>query len=309
MAAKKTLYEILEVPPTATYPEIAAAHQQLVKALELEQPNLSREDYDIKLRLIKVAFSTLSTPLSRDAYDAHLTVTPVAPKPGTLTLVPPNTNPESASLRADALLLRAEALTLRAEAMGLKADLATGSPFSVDTLRKEVTIPPLVRSSARTALLTIGTLAAIVMVVKVVLFYIIATQDDGPGSPRALADEKTYLQEYYQTYGVRPANRAEADLLTAERRKVEDAQRQAERDRLDAQQAERDFARETREKGQQVAAELQHAEDRAQRAREQEQYDKAREQQEQRWEAQRERERLAMERAKWREILTTPTER
>jgi DnaJ-class molecular chaperone len=73
MATKKSLYEILEVPPHATYADIQASHQRLLQALEDKRDLLSREDYTLQMRLLKVAYSTLCTPTSRDAYDAHLT--------------------------------------------------------------------------------------------------------------------------------------------------------------------------------------------------------------------------------------------
>lgn len=59
MTNKKSLYQILEVPTDATYPEICASHERLLQSLERQQSLLSREDYS----LLKVAYSTLSTPM------------------------------------------------------------------------------------------------------------------------------------------------------------------------------------------------------------------------------------------------------
>jgi hypothetical protein len=64
----------------------------------------------------------------------------------------------------------------------------------------------------------------------------------------AKAAEKTAVQEYFQTHGVRPANMAELELLEAEREA-------------------RQFEEDARKRGLEVSRDLQLAEERAERAR------------------------------------------
>ena len=125
MANKKNLYEILEVPAEASYADIRAAYERLMKSLEARQVLLGREDFELQSRLVRVAFTTLSTPLSRDAYDAHLTIRKEPVVPASLALAPID-RPDTVTLRADAMVLRAEAMALRADALALKAEVASG---------------------------------------------------------------------------------------------------------------------------------------------------------------------------------------
>ncbi|MBS1144835.1 MAG: Heat shock protein DnaJ, N-terminal [Proteobacteria bacterium] len=91
-----------------------------------------------------------------------------------------------------------------------------------------------------------------------------------PASPAA---EKVYLQEFYQTYGIRAASKAEADLLLADMKRKEQAERaEAEQKRLQERQEyeQRRFEEESRRLGAEVSANLQRAEQEAARAREEE---------------------------------------
>lgn len=129
MTKKKSLYEILELPCDAPYPDVHAAHERLSRSLESQQSSLSREDYQLQLRLLRVAYNTLATPMSRDAYDAQLSLRNEATQPGSaLQVAPANAGTSAAAFRADALLARAEAMALRADALGLKADIVSGYP-------------------------------------------------------------------------------------------------------------------------------------------------------------------------------------
>ncbi|MFA6179710.1 MAG: DnaJ domain-containing protein [Candidatus Methylopumilus sp.] len=75
ISRKKTLYEILEVSAQATHSEINAAYQRLTQRLQAGVPGLSREDADLKQKLINLAYDTLSINSSRTAYDAKLGMT------------------------------------------------------------------------------------------------------------------------------------------------------------------------------------------------------------------------------------------
>ena len=305
MASKKTLYEILEVPADASYPDIRAAQDRLLKSLEEQQATLGREEVDLQSRLVRVAFTTLSTPQSRDAYDAHLTVRKDPPAGPTLALVPMDQS-EVTALRADAMILRAEAMALRADALALKAGAVTGH---LDSSPKAtgLNIPPILLASSRTLLLTLGTIAALAMVIKLLFMLMVSQQSEEGSKLRSQAEEKVLAQEYFQTHGVRPANRAEAELLDADRRRTEAEQRKVDEEKRRTEEAERRFTEESRRRGDQVSAELQFAEERAKQARQEEKRQEQERQEDKRREATAERERIDAERARWRDILTTPS--
>lgn len=305
MANKKSLYEILEVPQDANYPEIRTAHERLLQSLESQQSTLSREDYTLQLRLLKVAYSTLSTPLSRDSYDAQLSTRNEPAKPNSALLAtPPITSSNAAAIRAEALMMRADAMALRADALGLKADLFSVPPEGYGG----VTGSPVVSrwlSSFKTVLLTLGTLAALGMVFKVIFLLTMTRQPSEAVDARSQADDKVFLQDYFQTYGVRPASRIEAGLMDAERRKNEEAERALSRrdaEKRNATQAERHFEEEARQRGEQVSIELQYAQEKYRQAQLQEAHQKD---EENRAKAEAERERIEAEQAKWKNVLGT----
>jgi hypothetical protein len=309
MTKKKSLYEILEVPQDAGYAEIRASNERLLQALEDRHSALSREDYTLQLRLLKVAYNTLSTPASRDAYDAHLSTRSEPTRPGSALLVTspaPSMGGTAAAIRADALMMRAEAMTLRADALGLKADLLTGQ---LDGHGGALGRPAASRwyRGLKRALLTLGTLAALGMVFKVVFMLLLTRQPEESVGGRGASEEKVFLQEYYQTWGVRPASRAEAALMDAQRRKNEEAvreQRQADEAKKAAEAAERNFESEARKRGEQVSAEVQYAEEKARQAQ---LYEARQKEDEKQRIAEAERSRLEAERAKWRSVLQTPS--
>jgi hypothetical protein len=306
MATKKSLYEILQLAPDASYAQIRSAYEDLCQSLEATQSVRSKEDYDTQQRLLKLAYSTLATPLSRDAYDAQLASRPgVARAPSDALVATGPVTRSAAEIRAEAMLMRADAMSLRADAMGIRADSLLGEPQAGSGLAAGP-IWSRLRSASKTALLTLGTLAAISMVVKIVFLFTLNRPSDDAGA-RERASEKVFLQDYYQTWGVRPANRAEADALDAERRAREDSsrtQRQKEEEKVRMEKAEREFEEESRRRGAQVSAELQFAEEKARLAQVQEdrQLEQARHAKEEA-----ERRRIEAEQAKWRRILETPS--
>lgn len=302
MTQKKSLYEILELPQDATYPDIQAAHEKLLQSLESRQSSLSLEDYKLQARLLRVAHSTLSTPSSRDAYDAHLSLRQETLKPGSALQVTPPPNASAAALRADALLARAEAMALRADALGLKADIVSAYPGAGLGTGGSGTASRLL-ASFKTVLLTLGTLVALGMILKVVFLTMASRPPAEAGNARSQAAEKVFLQEYYQTHGVRPASRAEAELMDAARRKSEEAQKAQRQLNDTAAQAEQKFEEESRKRGEQVSIELQYAEQKARLAQQQEERQK---EEEQRMKAELERRRIEAEQAKWRRSLQTP---
>lgn len=87
------------------------------------------------------------------------------------------------------------------------------------------------------------------------------------GSPVA---EKVYLQDFYQTYGIRAANRAEAELLLADMRRKEQAKREEAQQQSRQEEDERRlkrFEEESRRLGAEVSANLRRAEAEAERAK------------------------------------------
>lgn len=93
------------------------------------------------------------------------------------------------------------------------------------------------------------------------------------GDPASPAAEKAYLQDFYQTYGIRAANRAEADQLLADMKRKEQAEREENQQQRLVEQQEREqrrFEEESRRLGAEVSANLQRAEREAERAKEEE---------------------------------------
>lgn len=124
-------------------------------------------------------------------------------------------------------------------------------------------------SPIRRLLTVIAALMVVGLTIQVSVMFVAyqrarATLGDEPVS--SAAAEKAYLQDFYQTYGVRAASRAEADLLLAEMRRKDEAARQ---ERLAQQQRDEDerkqtrFEEESRRIGAEVRANLQQAEQEA----------------------------------------------
>jgi curved DNA-binding protein CbpA len=90
------------------------------------------------------------------------------------------------------------------------------------------------------------------------------------GDPASPAAEKVYLQDFYQTYGIRAASRAEADLLLADMKRKEQAERQESQQQRLVEQQEREqrrFEEESRRLGAEVSANLRRAEQEAETVR------------------------------------------
>ena len=263
---KQTMYDILGVLPSATLAEIQAAHKLLSRRYITENPGLSREDISFKLSVIDVAMQTLSTPMSRDAYDAEL-----APLINTANLVvapnPDNTPPISKSTALELVAAIEDNNKIASALMASQVSALTVISDTVDT-----TV-----SSLKRILKVVAAVLVLIVVVKgggAVLNQVYAGRNGGAVSK---ADEKTMLQEYYQTYGVKPGSRAEMDALEVERLRKENESRATELNVSNKDQKYKDFVEESRRIGDQVSRELRHSEENA------------------RYEAQREQEKLAQE--------------
>jgi hypothetical protein len=274
-SAKKSLYEILEVPPNASLPEIQAAHRRLRQKLLPGKPGLGREDIDFNLKVIDVALHTLSDQVSRDAYDAQqfarsAPVTAIAP------------------LKVDAAKMAGALEAYRKVTETIQS--TEGTPLKI--------ISATAASSA-SALKKIFRVIAGLVVLGVIIKVSIGVLAGRPAGGISKAEEKVILQEYYQTHGVRPGSRIEADLLEVENRRKENERRAVAREKELEEERERRFVEESRRIGAQVHENL-HRD--AERARyEEEQGNRRLEQQRRaREEAEREAERVRVDDARRR---------
>jgi curved DNA-binding protein CbpA len=150
------------------------------------------------------------------------------------------------------------------------------SPGGADLpLHIEVAMEPKKWSPIRRLLTVIAGLMIVGMVVQISAVFMTYQRASalGGGDPASPAAEKVYLQDFYQTYGIRAASRAEADLLLADMKRKEQAEREESRQKRLVEQQEyeqRRFEEESRRLGAEVSANLQNAEREAERAKEEE---------------------------------------
>lgn len=309
MMTPKTAYETLAVQPNATAEDIELNHASLLAQLRSQKGLFNPADYTFKLNAVRQAYQALSTPEARAAYDHTQARTAAITS---LATAPPALASDTASLalRVEAMTLRAEAIALRADAMSLQAYadplpsrpgaglVGAGGLFgAVPTLKKMAML--------------VGAAVAAWVVIQLALVLLTNRRSDAESGAAASARDKTVVQEYYQTHGVRPANAVEADLLEAANRKAEIESRKAE---TDARKAEREktktaddyrrFEDDARRRADQVSNDLRYAETQArERAqRDDERQADALEQKKQQREDN-ERRRIEAEQAKWRDAL------
>ena len=140
-------------------------------------------------------------------------------------------------------------------------------------LQVEVALGSSRRNPVRILLTVIATLMIVGLVLQVGVMFNAYQRVNDTGAVDAAAPvaEKAYLQDVYQTYGIRAASREEAELLIADLKRKESADREAsERQRQveEQERAQRRFEEESRRLGAQVTAANQWAEEEARRARE-----------------------------------------
>lgn len=302
---KKTLYETLGVAADAGTARIQAAYRHQLTLLEA-QADLSASARMEAQQLLRVAFSTLSDPVSRHAYDARLAQAAAPTRTGTLVLVPDSdpAGPPAQDAQAEALALRAEALALRAEAMALRAGTAPVSPV-------EPGLGGMVTSGLLLGLKRFTRAIGLLVIVTLLAFGTTRALRGDPAARQAelerQAIERAALTEYQQMHGSRPGSLAEMERLESERRRAEMESRRAEQDREQQERDARRFEEESRQRGREVTAEMQMAEE---QARQQEELERQRRQQEAQWRAESQRaraeadaQRAERERAQWREVL------
>ena len=301
MNSRQTLYEMLGVAQDASLAELQSAYRREAGVLESERANTSPEQFAEKTQLLRLAFNTLTDPVSRLGYDTKLA--PGGRKAqglvATRALAPVGGDAVAASaeVRADALALRADALALRADAMLVRADLDVGAAG-------RGSMAQAVASGTVTALRRLATALGLLVLIGIGAFVVTRVVVGDPSARRAAVEakarEQTALQEYYQTYGIRPANMAELELLEADRRRTENQNTHKERDREKEEQDARRFEEESRRRGQEVSEDLRRAEEQAHREAEWERERQAREAQ---VKQQAEQERIEREKEQWHEVL------
>jgi membrane protein involved in colicin uptake len=154
----------------------------------------------------------------------------------------------------------------------------------------------------RPILTLIAVILAVGLVIQVSMSFLAYQRLGGKSGQdlnQAMAD-KAYLQDFYQTYGIRAATREEAELLLADMQRKEAAERQhrtREQERQDQQRKLSQFEEESRRMGAQVSDELRRGEQHAEQLR-QEELRQQEERERQRREA--EEARIERERARWR---------
>ena len=279
--AKKSLYEILEVSPSASLPVIKAAHRLLSRNILLGKPGLSREDIEFKLKVIDLALSTLSDQASRDAYDAQLAAgnTPVR------ALVP---------VMADATSLKIAAAIEKNQMITGAIEDSSESPLKIISATAASSV-----SALRKILFAIAGLMVLGMVIKVSIMVLAGRQPGYATGGASKAEEKLRLQEYYQTHGVRPGSSIEADLLEVENRRRENAQREAARETKQEEERYRRFVEESRRVGREASENVRRAEEHARYEEERRRQQQERERRE-REEAERQAERMRLEDARQR---------
>ena len=307
---KKSLYEILAIAPNASGAEIQAGYDTVFAKLHSLKERLGAEEFDFKAKVLNLALETLSNPSARHAYDAKLAVSaglrtpPVMAAAPNLSLIPVQSDAETLSLKAEAMALRADAMTLRADAMAMRSGASPfreSRAFSDERSGSAITsVVPVVRK----VLIVLGTLFAIAIVVQVIALKSANRQSMVDAAVAEKAREKVELQEYFQQYGVRPANKAELELLKAENRRKEETARKLADERERIEEDSRRFEENARRRGDQVSSALQMAELTAkEQARREDERKEWQKKEEQRVNEQIERNRIERQKAEWRDVM------
>jgi len=269
---KQTMYEVLEVPPSASLQDIKAAHRRLTQLLASGKPLPNPEQIELRRQVLNLALDTLSNEVNRNAYDAKL----AAHSPSAATASKANTSLVPQGLDARAILTLASLEGARGSA-------------------KNAILPPAVQVMASAVDKSASALWKILRIVAGVLVLIILVsvasailkgrQAKQPGGgPLSAAEEKVMIQEYYQQHGVRPGSKAELDLLEIERQRKVNAQRAVEVEKAREDEAYRRFVEDSRRRANQVSNDLWRDEEIASRHEEQESRQQMQEKQRQEYE-------------------------
>lgn len=247
---KKTMYEILGVPPTASLTDIKAAYKCESLKIMSGALGLSRDDCNFQLNLLDVALHTLSNPYLRDVYDAEL-----APENMPTNIVSP--------VRSSVLSIggKEKALMLASSLEETYKNATVG----IDSYKPQI---EAVSSVVGTSVKSMKTLMRIFIGLAVLAFIIkagqmtMASRQDGRATPEvAKAEDKLIIQEYYKKHGVRPASRAEAEFLEGENRRLENEQRAVVFEEKKKEDEYNQFVKKSRDEGERVHEALVRAEE------------------------------------------------
>ncbi|MDO9483097.1 MAG: hypothetical protein Q8K34_01170 [Hydrogenophaga sp.] len=247
--AKKSLYELLQVDPDASVEDIQQAHDHLVAQLIAQRSADRAADLDVRVQALKVALNTLSSPVSRLAYDAKLAhdraqnarTTGTESTRGSLEA----SNAWDRGFPAQAVLRQARHTQIPEE--------ERQSPV--------VWLLSNLKSSVTKSLVFIGLLSVMGMVLQMIFMRMAVTNQ--PSAFQRSAEDKVVIQEYYQTHGVRPASREEVDLLEREKQRKSSEANEAKRKQQQAELEQRRFEQETRRRADEVSAALRRSEEEA----------------------------------------------
>jgi len=250
-AKKKTMYEILEVSPNASYADIKAAHKRLSVALMSGSMGLSRDDCKFELNLLDVALHALSAPSLRDNHDEQ-----VASATAPCNITPP---------------IKSNIVPFGDEEKALKKVAAIKDSYKIASVSmdsnqfplKEITstVSTSVSSLKKILRLIIG-LAVLGFVLKAGQAALSSRQTKHTPIEVVKAEEKLIIQEYYKKHGVRPASRAEAEFLETENRRKENELREAAFAEKRKEEEYRNFVEESRQEGAQIHTDIARAEQR-----------------------------------------------
>ncbi len=297
----KTAYDTLAVRPTASAQEIDDNFNSLVTRLKTQRGLFEPADYQRRLELINNAYAAIASPSSRGVYDEQFSAGRAL---GLAASAAPSVREDTASLalRAEAISLRAEAVALRADALAIHAQHDHGGrvPGAAAPAYGKLNSMAAIKRLA----MVIGAAVATWMLIQVATQLFTHRAINAAVNAGNSAREKTVIQDYYQTHGVRPRSAAEAELLDAEQRKKEVESRKIERDKTKQLEDLRRFEEEGQRRADQVSRDLRYSEN---QAREQVRHDD--EQKANRLEQKKEaaesaeRARIARQEAQWRDAL------
>ena len=307
--AKKTLYQELGIPATASTSEIEAGFQRALAALDAAESGMSRDDYDFQRTLLLFARDTLSDPVSRMGYDEKLMARRApAASPTRASGMSQAVIPASGDLasRADALAMRAEAMALRADAMAIRAGADDGLG-SLGGFRTS-SFPSSGGRSSPLRTLFVGMTILSILAIMLQLYSVHSSraaraQAEKLAVAAAKAKEKLAIQDYYQKYGERPASADEARRLDRERQQREADARQAERERQRTERATLQQQEADRRYADRISFDLRRAEEAARREAAQEEKRARDEAQRQQREEEMRTERMQQ---RWRSVMQRP---
>jgi hypothetical protein len=279
MATKKNLYQLLDIPMSASEAAVERAYQLKLQLVEDSRASLTQPEYDFRLKVLSVAKQTLLDPMSRHQYD-HKLMAEQQQQAGKPAGRDPVLNPFSTQSQSSALALQAadyeqrasqaDALSLRADAMHMRADaIAILAAAGAGTAPQSSWTQDLLGGAwapVKRVLIVLGIMGLLWSVLQFSLAFRSSNQ-----AARMLkeerrmsrAEEQAILQQHFQIYGERPASVEEARMLAAAHQKRAQEQQEASRQKERMDDAEKKFIEESQRRNEQVSRQLRDEEESA----------------------------------------------